>query len=190
MEDVQDRLAEIYCFDRFILDLHRGMLLDRGGEEISLRPKSFVLLRTLVENAGRLLDRDALMAAVWPGVFVTDESVAQCVKDARRALGDEGQRLIRTVVKRGYVLDAEVTRGKAEGNRVQPVQAAAASPAAPAPEREGVQPAAPGVAVPPVAERRQLTLLSCDLAGSAALSAKLDPEDLQSVIKGYALVHE
>ena len=185
MEDVRDRLAEIYCFDRFILDLHRGILLNTGGEEISLRPKSFALLRTLVENAGRLLDRDALMAAVWPGVFVTDESVAQCVKDVRRALGDEGQRLIRTVVKRGYVLSAEVTSRKAEGNRIQPVQAAAASPAAPASEREGVRPAAPGVAMPSVAERRQLTLLFCDLTGSAALSAKLDPEDLQSVIKDY-----
>ena len=41
--------------------------------EVPLRPKSFALLRLLVENAGRLLDRDAIMAAVWPDVMVTDD---------------------------------------------------------------------------------------------------------------------
>jgi class 3 adenylate cyclase len=35
------------------------------------------------------------------------------------------------------------------------------------------------------AERRQLTVMFCDLVGSTALSAKLDPEDLRSIITGY-----
>ena len=77
-----------YRFDRFTLDLTRGALLAEDGAELPLRPKSFALLRLLVENAGRLLDRDAIMAAVWPDVFVTDDSIAQCVRDVRRALGD------------------------------------------------------------------------------------------------------
>jgi DNA-binding winged helix-turn-helix (wHTH) protein len=92
----------IYRFDRFTLDLARGALLAPGGAEVPLRPKSFALLRLLVGNAGRLLDRDAIMTAVWPGVFVSDESIAQCVRDVRRALGDEALRLIKTVPKRGY----------------------------------------------------------------------------------------
>ena len=63
----------VYRFDRFTLDLARGALLGPEGAELPLRPKSFALLRLFVENAGRLLDRDTIMAAVWPDLFVTDE---------------------------------------------------------------------------------------------------------------------
>jgi class 3 adenylate cyclase len=47
--------------------------------------------------------------------------------------------------------------------------------------------AAPAAAPPPVAEaeRRQLTVMFCDLVGSTALSARLDPEDLRAVIGAY-----
>ena len=64
----------VYRFDRFTLDLGRGALLGSDGAEFPLRPKSFALLRLFVENAGRLLDRDTIMAAVWPDLFVTDDS--------------------------------------------------------------------------------------------------------------------
>ena len=99
----------VYRFDRFTLDLARGALLGPEGAELPLRPKSFALLRFLVENAGRLLDRDTIMAAVWPDLFVTDDSIAQCIGSIRRALGDEAQRLLRTVPKRGYLFAAEVS---------------------------------------------------------------------------------
>ena len=95
-------------FDRFALDLARGALLADSGAEVPLRPKSFALLRLLVENAGRLLDRDTIMAGVWPDVVVTDKSIAQCVRDIRKTLGDETQRLLKTVPKRGFLLAAEV----------------------------------------------------------------------------------
>ena len=98
----------VYRFDRFTLDLGRGALLGPEGAELPLRPKSFALLRLLVENAGRLLDRDTIMAAVWPDLFVTDDSIAQCIGSIRRALGDETQRLLKTVPKRGYLFAAEV----------------------------------------------------------------------------------
>ena len=74
-----------------------------------LRPKSLALLRLLVENPGRVVDRDAIMAAVWPDVVVGDELITQCVRDIRKALGDEAQQLLKTVPKRGYLLAAEVT---------------------------------------------------------------------------------
>src|SRR5580698_6750458 len=96
----------IYRFDGFTLDLVRGGLFSKDGAQLALRPKSFDLLRFLVLNAGRLVDRDELMQAVWPNVFVTDDSITQCVKDIRRALGDETQRLLRTMPRRGYLLDA------------------------------------------------------------------------------------
>jgi DNA-binding winged helix-turn-helix (wHTH) protein len=84
-----------YRFGRFALDLQRGVLLADDAER-TLRAKSFALLRLFVENAGRLIDRDEIMRVVWPGVFVTDDSIAQCVRGIRRALGDDGQQFLRT----------------------------------------------------------------------------------------------
>ena len=63
----------VYRFDRFTLDLARGALLASDGAELPLRPNRSPCLQLLVENAGRLLDRDTIMAAVWPDVFVTDD---------------------------------------------------------------------------------------------------------------------
>ena len=98
-----------FRFDRFTLDLARGALLGPEGAEVPLRPKSLALLRLLVENPGRVVDRDAIMAEVWPDVVVSDKSITQFVRDIRKALGDEAQQLLKTVPKRGYLLAAEVT---------------------------------------------------------------------------------
>jgi TolB-like protein/DNA-binding winged helix-turn-helix (wHTH) protein len=93
-------------FDRYMLDLRRGTLRS-GEDDIEIRPKTFEVLKLLVENAGRLVSKDEIVAAVWPGVFVTDDSVVQCVKELRRALGQDGERLVRTVPRRGYRLEAD-----------------------------------------------------------------------------------
>ena len=90
----------IYRFEGFVLDLVRGALFDPRGAELRLRPKAYALLRHLVENAGRLIGRDEILAAVWPAVFVTEDSVTLRVRELRRALDDEGQRLLRTVPRR------------------------------------------------------------------------------------------
>jgi DNA-binding winged helix-turn-helix (wHTH) protein len=65
-----------YAFGRFVLDLGPGVLLE-NGEERALRPKSFSLLRHMVENADRLINRDEILQAVWPGTFVTEDSITQ-----------------------------------------------------------------------------------------------------------------
>jgi TolB-like protein/Tfp pilus assembly protein PilF len=103
-------LRAIYRFDRFTLHLVRGALLSADGSELPLRPKSFAMLHHLVAHAERLVDRDELMQVVWPAVFVTDDSIAQCVKEIRRALGDQSQRLLRTVPRRGYLLAVPALR--------------------------------------------------------------------------------
>src|SRR3954452_6966993 len=129
--DAERPARAIYRFDRFTLDLARGALLAEDGAELPLRPKSFALLRLMVENAGRLLDRDAIMAAVWPDVFVTDDSITQCVRDIRRALGDEAGRLLRTVPRRGYLLAAEVSTPVPSGSEPDVPSAPAPGPALP-----------------------------------------------------------
>jgi TolB-like protein/DNA-binding winged helix-turn-helix (wHTH) protein len=94
-------------FDRYILAVDRGSLLV-DGNEIALRPKTFAVLRYLVENSGRLISKDELFAAVWPNLAVTDDTLVQSVGELRRALADDGARLIRTVPRRGYRFDAAV----------------------------------------------------------------------------------
>jgi TolB-like protein len=103
----------VYRFDRFVLDLRRGVLLSDGAER-ALRPKSFALLRHLVENAERLIGRDEIMQAVWPDLFVTEDSITQCIREIRRALGDEAQGVLRTLPRRGYRLAVPVSRADAD----------------------------------------------------------------------------
>ena len=98
----------LYQFDGFVLDLTRGILSDAKGEELPLRRKSFDLLHLLVENRGRLLDRDTIGQAIWSDVTVTDDSITQCVGDIRRALGDREQRMLKTMRRRGYIFDANI----------------------------------------------------------------------------------
>ena len=95
-------------FGNFSLDLARCSLR-RGVEQIQLRPKAFDLLRYLAENAGRLVSKGELLKAIWPGIFVTDDSLVQCIKDVRDALNDSEQRIIKTVPRRGYLFAAEVS---------------------------------------------------------------------------------
>jgi DNA-binding winged helix-turn-helix (wHTH) protein/TolB-like protein/Tfp pilus assembly protein PilF len=91
-------------FEGFTLDLSCGCLR-RGRDEIKLRPKSFEVLRYLVENRGRLLSKEELIRAVWGDSSVTDNSLVQCLIEVRRALGDQNQALIRTVPRRGYIFE-------------------------------------------------------------------------------------
>ena len=103
--------SQRYTFEHWTLDCGRGALTAEAGD-IALRPKSFDVLRFLVENAGRLVSREDVLEAVWPGLTVTEESLTQCVSEVRQALGDSGQRIIKTVPKRGYLFDAPVDGGR------------------------------------------------------------------------------
>jgi len=88
-----------------VLDLTRGRLR-AGNQDIALRPKAFDVLRHLVENAGRLVSKQELFEVVWPNVTVTDDSLIQCIRELRDKLGDSDHRLIETVPRRGYLLNA------------------------------------------------------------------------------------
>jgi DNA-binding winged helix-turn-helix (wHTH) protein/Flp pilus assembly protein TadD len=99
---------EVYQFAGFTLDIDRGQL-SRGHEVRDLRPQSFDVLTYLVRQRGRLVSRRELLAAVWPDVTVSDDSLVQCLVDVRRALGEAAESL-RTVRGRGYRFDAVVAR--------------------------------------------------------------------------------
>ena len=90
-----------------VLDLNRGEF-QLNGQALPLGPTAFRLVAYFVQNHGRLLSKDELVKAVWPNVFVTDDSLTQCVAQLRSALGDESQDFIKTVRGRGYIFDALV----------------------------------------------------------------------------------
>jgi hypothetical protein len=93
----------------------------------------------LAEHAGRVVTKDELARAVWPDVTVSDESLAQCVSEIRRAIGDDGQRIIRTVPRRGYMLDAAISaRDAVEAETGSTTAAAALGPAPAFPDRPSI----------------------------------------------------
>jgi len=74
-------------FGLFTLDLERLSLRGPAGEA-DLRPKSFEVLRYLTEHAGRVVSKDEVVAAVWPNVMVTDDSLVRCISEVRRSIVD------------------------------------------------------------------------------------------------------
>ena len=126
----------VLYFDKFSLDFARGCLRmsdqEMGDQEVELRPKAFDVLRYLVENAGRLVAKHELYDAVWPNVIVSDDSITQCIRELRSKLGDDDHSLIKTVSRRGYLLDTTVT---AQPPQRLPDKAAAAAPGSPQAER-------------------------------------------------------
>lgn len=96
-------------FGAFTLDLDRFCLRGPDGL-IELRPKTFEVLRFLLLRAGHVVSKEQLIAAVWPSVTVTDDSLTRCISEVRRAIGDEGQLILKTVPKRGYVFEGSVVR--------------------------------------------------------------------------------
>lgn len=92
-------------FGPFVIDVDRAKV-SRDGVAIGLRPKTFALLVHLVDRAGTVVGKQELMDAVWGGLVVTDDSLTQAVSELRGALEDREQKLIKTIPKRGYLLEA------------------------------------------------------------------------------------
>ncbi|MGE0630160.1 MAG: winged helix-turn-helix domain-containing protein [Hyphomicrobiaceae bacterium] len=170
-------------FDRYALDLARGCL--RSAErELELRPKAFKVLQHLLENAGRLVAKDELQKVVWRDVVVTDDSLVQCIGQLRQALSDHEHQLIKTVSRRGYLLDAQVydqdpnKRVNADTgvprtlSGLEPVSDGLPAPrheATPSDTRDG--------------ERKFVTVLYADMKESLEIRADRDPEEALTVFE-------
>jgi DNA-binding winged helix-turn-helix (wHTH) protein/Tfp pilus assembly protein PilF len=126
---VEKEFPGLYEFGPFRVDPARRLLL-RGDDPVAVTPKAFDTLVALLENSGRVVGKEELLATVWPDTFVEEVNLAVHVSALRKALGDSaaGGRYIATIPKRGYCFVAEVRR----------VAPAATSDAAddPAPEPE------------------------------------------------------
>jgi len=96
-------------FDSFALDMSNECLW-HNGEQVTLPPKPFAVLRHLVENAGRLVTQDELLDALWPETYVQPQVLRTYILDLRKALGDDARqpRFIQSLHKRGYRFVAPV----------------------------------------------------------------------------------
>jgi DNA-binding winged helix-turn-helix (wHTH) protein/tetratricopeptide (TPR) repeat protein len=129
----------------------RDLLLDtsafeltRGGEPVHLEPQAFEVLTYLVDHADRVVSRDELLESVWGSVYVSDSALATRIKEARRALGDDGteQWAIRTIHRRGYrfvapfAIDGDVDVPRPEAGSVDPAPVPITAPGRPPVGRE------------------------------------------------------
>ena len=114
-------------FPPFRLDPTNAQLW-REDEVIIIRPKTFDVLRCLVERAGHLVTKEEILATVWPGATVSSAGLKRYIQEIRVALGDkaQGPRFVEAVPRRGYrfigtvVRSQEVGGGREEGQIAVP----------------------------------------------------------------------
>ncbi len=126
------KTQDILEFDDFRLDPAEARLT-RGGEVVPLAPKVFDLLLYLASNAGRLIEKDELLRALWPDSFVEEANLTVNVAALRRALGSQadGKAWIETIPKRGYRFLGAVKRTTTAGPEPEAPPAAVAAVAQP-----------------------------------------------------------
>ena len=94
------------------------------------QPKAFDLLLYLIAHRDRVVDKDELLAKIWPGVVVSDSALTQALRKARAMVGDDGERqtVIRTIQRRGFRFVAELQEARPAAAEA-PVPGRAAAPA-------------------------------------------------------------
>lgn len=99
-----------FQFCEFTLDLDRRGLY-RGSERVRLTSKPLETLIFLVENRGRVVQKQELLDSVWKDTFVTEDTLVHSIREIRRALEDdkENPRFVQTVPRRGYRFVCEVS---------------------------------------------------------------------------------
>ena len=107
---MEQRENHTYEFGRFQL-ISADRVLLREGEPVALTPKVFDILLALVENGGRVVEKDDLMKRVWPNTFVEEGNLTQNISLLRKALGEtpNGVQFIETVPRRGYRFSGAVS---------------------------------------------------------------------------------
>lgn len=99
----------IYAFEDFVIDTDRFQLSGPSGP-VEAEPQALEFLIHMIRNRGELVSKDALHETFWPGRVVSDAALSTLVRNARRLVGDSGekQHIIATRHGRGFLFRAEV----------------------------------------------------------------------------------
>jgi class 3 adenylate cyclase/predicted ATPase len=158
-------------FEEFTLDIGGHQLVDSAGREVSLTRGEFALLVSLARHPGLVLSRDQLLSsAVGYGGDGYDRSIDVMIWRLRRKIERDPKhpRIIVTVPGTGYKLAVKVRSTAAKPKEAADAPAEDLPPARPRP-----------------VERRHITVLACEFVGLAALSSRLDPDDVDAALGAY-----
>jgi len=102
--------STVYTFEGFRLDVAKRLVYGLDGKPIPLKAKAFDTLLFLVENPSRVVEREELSNAIWPGAFVEENNLTQHISSLRRMFGEkpDDHRFIATVPGHGYMFVAKV----------------------------------------------------------------------------------
>ena len=162
-----------YVFTNCTLDTERCELL-RAGHAVSIRPKVLQVLTYLIEHRDRVVPKQELFEQCWPGRVVGDASLNSVLKDARRAVGDSGdkQKILRTLHGHGYHFVATIEQPAADAGRN------VTDPGTDAQPEESVKPLSDR-------EHKQVSVLSCSVANAEALAASAGPEAMDELMRQF-----
>src|SRR6185503_10148250 len=94
----------------------------KADQVISLEPKTLRLLIFLIENHDRLIEKEEILDAIWPGTHVTENALTREIGKLRKSLGDDPKapQYIETVHTRGYRFIAELAETNGSGAPASP----------------------------------------------------------------------
>jgi DNA-binding winged helix-turn-helix (wHTH) protein/predicted ATPase len=141
----------------------------RAGEPVRLRPRVFELLALLVDQRQRAVPKAEIFERIWPKRVVTDATLLSCIKELRKAVGDQGdtQRVIQTLHGHGFRFVASV-----EPDEIPPEAVPSAS----------AQQTHLGIA-PIDREHKQVSVLVCALADAETLAGRLGAEGMDEAMQ-------
>src|ERR1700693_5367606 len=105
----------IYEFGKYRLNTAERVI-ENAGQPVPISPKALDVLIMLIENRGRIVEKEALMMKVWPDTFVEDNNLAFNISVLRKLFGESGAspNYIKTIPKRGYRFIADVVEVSSE----------------------------------------------------------------------------
>jgi Tol biopolymer transport system component/DNA-binding winged helix-turn-helix (wHTH) protein len=112
-------IKHLYQFGEFTVDTDQKILM-REGKPVQLTPKVFETLLILIENRGRIVEKNELMNRLWPDSFVEETNLTFNIKQLRKALGDDARNpvYIETIARRGYRFIASTEKILADTNLI------------------------------------------------------------------------
>ena len=173
----------VYRFHHYTLD-PASREVRHGTRRLALEPKVFQVLLYLLEHRDRMVPKAELLEQCWPETFVSESALTRCLARLRKAVQPTptAPPVIETRHRQGYRFVADVSvLAQAPPpvplmlSDIPPVLAVSSAPLPAPPERRST----------PAAERRQLTVMFCDVVDSTILAGGLDPEDFRVVMGRY-----